>query len=241
MLAITGSLRTSAMDSLNTQAHLLPAMLLVRKWCHHALTRMAMLPKEHPLHKHLNQHRMSKTKRHKGPIHHLLKWFKLNVNAIEKIPATTWDPSKIGKAPFKLSITNSRENSIKEIKNTPEEIQIYLDSLVVEGKVGAVAILTIKGRHTKTLHFHLRPDSEHIVHEAEMVGLLLGLHMLNSKKTREAPAMIDVDNQAAIKALVSDLRGPGHHLAPETICIVNSIEKKRKKKKKKGKAEITIQ
>ncbi len=74
-------------------------------------------------------------------------------------------------------------------------------------------VLTIKGRHTKMLHFHLRPDSKHMVHEAKMVGLLLGLHMLNSKKTREAPAMIGVDNQAAIKALVLDLRGPGHHLA----------------------------
>ena len=50
-LAITGGLRMSATDSLNTHAHLLPTMLTVRKWCHHALTRIAMLPKEHPLHK----------------------------------------------------------------------------------------------------------------------------------------------------------------------------------------------
>jgi len=193
-LAITGGLRTSATDSLNAHAHLLLAALLVRKWCHHALTRMATLPKEHLLHKHLNQCRMSKTKRHKGPIHHLLKWFKLDINAIEKIPATAWDPLKIGKAPFKLSIANSREISIKEIENTPEEIQIYLDGSAVEGKVGTAAILTIKGRHTKMLHFHLGPNSEHTVHEAEMVGLLLGLHMLNSEKTREVPAMIGVDN-----------------------------------------------
>ena len=54
VLAITGGLRTSATDSLNAHAHLLLAALLVRKWCHHALTRMATLPKEHPLHKHLN-------------------------------------------------------------------------------------------------------------------------------------------------------------------------------------------
>ncbi len=45
--------------------------------------------------------------------------------------------------------------------------------------------------------------------------------------------------QAAIKALASDLRSPGHHLAREALCLANRI-KKVKKKAKKTKATITI-
>jgi hypothetical protein len=70
VLAITGGLRTSATDALNAHAHLLPTELMVRKWCHRALTRIAMLPKEHPLHKIIRNRRMSKVKRHKGPLQH---------------------------------------------------------------------------------------------------------------------------------------------------------------------------
>jgi hypothetical protein len=73
VLAITGGLRTSAMDSLNAHAYLLPAELTVRKWCHQALTRIATLPKEHLLYKIIKSCRTSKVKRHKGPLHHLVR------------------------------------------------------------------------------------------------------------------------------------------------------------------------
>jgi len=86
VLAIIGGLRTLAMDVLNTHAHLLLAALTVRKWCHQALTRMAALPKEHPLYKCMNHQGIRKIKRHRGPIHHLLKWFKPDAKSLEKIP-----------------------------------------------------------------------------------------------------------------------------------------------------------
>ena len=92
--------------------------------------------------------------------------------------------------------------------------------------------LFIKGRHIQTLHYHLGQVTQHTVHEAELVGLLLGLHMLNTRKGRGVVAMIGIDNQAAIKALTSDLRSPGHHLVWEALRIANSIEKKKKKKNK---------
>jgi hypothetical protein len=74
-------------------------------------------------------------------------------------------------------------------------------------------VLIIKGRHSQTLHYYLSLDIEHTVYEAEMVGLLLGLYMLSTETYRKIVAMIRVNNQAAIKALALDLRGPGHHLA----------------------------
>jgi hypothetical protein len=161
----------------------------------------------------MKSRRLGKTKRHKGPLHHLTKWFKIDINTVEKTPTVVRNPSKAGELPFELSITESREDSIKEMEEASEEIQIYMDGSVIKGKVGAAAILTREGRHTQTLRFHLSPKAEHTVHEAELVGIILGLHILNTEKKSRKPAMIGMDNQAAIKAFDSELRNPGHHLA----------------------------
>jgi len=167
-LAITGGLRTSATDALNVHAHLLPAELMVRKWCHRALTRIATLPKEHPLHKIIRNCRTSKVKRHKGPLHHLVRWFKLDTLKTEKIPTAARDLTKIGKILLKVHIADSREESIEEAANAKEEFQIYSDGSALEGKVGAAAILIHKGRHTQTLHYHLGSDEEHTHQENPM-------------------------------------------------------------------------
>ena len=50
-LAITGGLKTSPNDMLNSCAFLPPAVLTINKWCFRAYIRMLMLPKEHPLHR----------------------------------------------------------------------------------------------------------------------------------------------------------------------------------------------
>ena len=229
VLAIIGGLRTLAIDSLNAHAHLLPAKLMVRKWCHQALTRIPMLPKEHPLHKIIKSRRTSKVKRYKGLLHHLVRWFKPDALKTEKIPTAARDLTKIGKIPIQISITDSREDSIAEAENAKEEVQIFSDGSVLEGKVGTAAVLIYKGRHTQTLYYHLGSDEEHMVHEVESVGILLRLHILSSRKSKKASAIIGVDNQAAIKAFTSDLRNPGHHLTREALCIASKISKERKK------------
>ena len=239
-LAITGGLRTSATDALNAHAHLLPAALMVRKWCHCTLTRLATLPKEHPLYKIIKHRRTRKIKKHRGPIHQLTRWFKLDVINTEKIPTVARNPSKIGKIPIRISIADSREVSIEQTENTKKDLQVFSDSSALEGKVGVAAILIHKGRHVETLHYHLGSDKEHTVHEAELVGILLGMHLLNSRKGKKVSAMIGIDNQAAIKAFESELRNPGHHLAREALRIANSI-RKAKAKGSKSKDTLTIQ
>jgi ribonuclease HI len=228
------------MDALNAHAHLLPTALMVRKWCHRALTRLTTLPKEHPLYKIIKHRRTGKIKKHQGPIHQLIRWFKPDVINTEKIPPTARNPSKIGKIPVRISIADSREESIEQMENAKEDLQVFSDGSALEGKVGAAAILIHKGRHIETLHYHLRLDKEHTVHEAELVGILLGMHLLNSRKGKKASAMIGVDNQATIKAFESELRNPGHHLAREALHIANSI-RKAKAKGSKSKDMLTIQ
>jgi ribonuclease HI len=79
------------------------------------------------------------------------------------------------------------------------------------------------------LHYHLGPDMEHMVHKAELVGILLGMHLLSTEKKGKTTTMLGIDNQAAIKAFESQLRNPGHHLAREALWIAIWMKKKRKK------------
>jgi ribonuclease HI len=79
------------------------------------------------------------------------------------------------------------------------------------------------------LHYYLGPDAEHTVHEAELVGILLGIHLLSMEKKGKMTTMLGVDNQVAIKAFESQLRKPGHHLARKALQIAIQIKKKRKK------------
>jgi len=156
----------------------------------------------------------------RGPLNHLLKWFKPDINALEKIPTTVRDPTKIGKIPLKVSIAENREDSIKETENATETVQNFSDGSALEGKVGVLAVLFNKGEHTQTLHYHLGLDSQHMVHKAKMVGLLLGLHLLTVRKSQAKAAIISIDNQAVIKALELDLRSLGHHLHQEKWKIL---------------------
>jgi hypothetical protein len=63
----------------------------------------------------------------------------------------------------------SKEDSKREDAQAPEHIKIAHD-----GKVGAAAILTISATH-----FHLGTAEEHTVFEAELVGILLGMQLIN--------------------------------------------------------------
>jgi ribonuclease HI len=99
--------------------------------------------------------------------------------------------------------------------------------------VGAAALLLRAGKPARVLHKHLGPESEHTVHEAELVGLLLGMHLISTEKQCNTTCMIGADNQAALKAFHSNLRSPGHHLAREVLRVAEQTRKRRSKNKYK--------
>ena len=78
-------------------------------------------------------------------------------------------------SPIKVSIPEDKEASIREDNSTQEEIKVYSDSSIHNGKVGAAAILYRNSRRKKSLRLHLRAASEHTIYEAELVGLMLGM------------------------------------------------------------------
>ena len=176
-MAITGGLCTSPTDALNASAFLLPASLMIKKWCIRAFVRMATLTIDHPLFKPVNWKRTRATKRHCGPLHTLSNLTNTDMRKMEKIPTFSWNPSSLGELPFSISIPTNKEASAWEAKNTTEEIQVFTDGSAQGGKVRAAAILIRNNRPNHTLHYHLGPEAEHTVHEVELVGLLLVLRL----------------------------------------------------------------
>ncbi|KAH9997159.1 hypothetical protein BJV74DRAFT_768496 [Russula compacta] len=69
------------------------------------------------------------------------------------------------------------------------------------------------------LHYHLGPKGEHTVHEAELISILLAIHLIKTETLASVPATIGVDNQAALGTFSLDLRGPTHSIAREANII----------------------
>jgi len=171
-LAITRGLCTSPTDTLNASSFLLPASLIIKKWCIRAFVRMATLPIDHPLFKPVNWKRTRATKRYRRPLHMLSNLTNTDMRKMEKIPTFGWNPSSLGELPFSISIPGNKEALAQEAENAMEEIQAFIDSSAQGGKVRAATILIRNHRPNCMLHYHLGPEAEHTVHEAELVGLL---------------------------------------------------------------------
>jgi ribonuclease HI len=83
------------------------------------------------------------------------------------------------------------------------------------------------------LHLHLSSKKEHTVHKAELLALLLGMHLLSTKEHSDKTAIIGCNNQAALKAFQSVLQSPSHHIAREIILAANQELKKKGRHKLK--------
>ena len=106
-------------------------------------------------------------------------------------------------------------------------MKVYTDGSAQEGKVGAAALLIRQGEPNRVLHYHLGPSSKHTVHEAELVGILLGLHLIKTDKKGRTSYAMGIDNQAAISALSSVKATSGQYIANELLETAARIKKQR--------------
>ena len=120
-LAITGALRTSPTDALDTCAFLLPLTSAVERWCHRAAVRLASSPPDHPLYKPVKASKNRYVRRHKSPLHVLFGSTNFDPNMIEKIPTKPLNPAHIGKLPFTVSIASSKEASKAEDRHAKNQ------------------------------------------------------------------------------------------------------------------------
>jgi ribonuclease HI len=123
-----------------------------------------------------------------------------------------------------ITIPDNKADSIRIEAHSEESVRVYTDGSSHSGKVGAAAVLCRPGRPDRVLRAHLGKDEHHTVYEAELVGILLGLHLIKTeRKCRRVKCVVSADNQAAVQALRTELTRPGQHLAAEILIAAEQI------------------
>jgi ribonuclease HI len=209
---VTGGMGTTANDTLDVLADLLPFHLLIEKHRFQAALRLATLPKSHPLHKAVANAAGRYIKRQPTPLHYMMHEYKLHPEKIETIE-TTRQPNKWTPG-FALRIADMKDVAEKEDKEDRAEIQIYTDGSGLEGRIGASAVLFRGGEEKGQMRFCLGSARKHTVYEGECMGLVLGLELLRREED-VAEVSVCVDSQAAIRAAVGNKSGPGHYILDE--------------------------
>ena len=181
-LTITGCLRSTPTDLLDLHTGMLPIHLEIDKHCHRAAVHIATLPPEHPLHKPANKCAARNVKRHMSPLHKLMSTYSIYPKDIEHIRPTPHNPALSHKRPFMVNVAVNKDTSILEDAQAKKQIKVYTDGSTHDGSVGVAATLYRDGEIGRTLHYHLRPSTEHTVHEVELIGILLGLQLIKTER-----------------------------------------------------------
>ena len=146
---------------------------------------------------------------------------------IETTTPTPRNPALTHIRPFTVCLAKSKDDSIEDDEWATEEGKVYTDSLAQEGKVGEAAVLIREGKPTRKLHYHLGTSTQHTVHEAELIGILLGLHLIKTDRRGKRSYAIGVDNQAALSSLKLVKGISGRYIADEILETAVRIRKQR--------------
>jgi ribonuclease HI len=211
--AIAGGLNSTAGDILDVHTYILPLDLLFCKLLFRAALQLCSLPPTHPLHPLVRSATHQNVRRHLSPIHHLIRFARINPKEIEIISPVRRSP---GYTPsFDLIIPPSKEEALPFAiaTNATSPVRIYSDGSGFEGGIGAATLLYIKERLVKVLRVYLGTSQEHTVYKAEGVGLVLGLHLLNGLSHQlSRTTVLGMDNQAIIMALGNQLSHAGQYI-----------------------------
>ena len=170
-------------------------------------------------------------KRHRSPLHKLMSCLSSPPEELETVSVVRNNPAHRQGTSIRIHIPADKEVSKRVEANAREEIKVYRDGSSHNDAVGAAAVMYRNGRHTRTLKCHLGPASKHTVYEAELIGLLLGLHLIKTEKRSSTSCALGADNQAAIEALQSELTRPGQHIAAEFVKTASILNRTRGKRK----------
>ena len=75
------------------------------------------------------------------------------------------------------------------------------------------------------LKYHLGTTGQHTVYEAELVGMVMGLHLIKTEQCNRVKCVLNIDNQAALVAIKSEMNKSGHYLAAEVYKIAKKLKK----------------
>jgi hypothetical protein len=137
------------------------------------------------------------------PLHILTGIFSIHPGEIEKIPLVHVHPREKSSHFVHIDIPLDKEASKQVYTSTIEQIKIYMDRSSHDGNVRAAAILRREGNPDRALKFHLGSADHHTVYKAELIGILMGLHLIKTEKCSRVKCVINIDNQAALKVVTS--------------------------------------
>ncbi|QRV80550.1 Reverse transcriptase from transposon X-element protein [Ceratobasidium sp. AG-Ba] len=200
-LNITGALRTSPTDALDAHAGILPVKLELQRACHRAAVRLASVPRGHPLRQLVDKEGTHLPAEHRSPLQMLFSTTEVNV--ADYAPRARNDDLQKNLMKLRVSIAETREEAIEFEKTTTADVKIYTDGSMKDGGVGAAAVLVRHGAEDRILKVYLGSDEEHEVYEAEIVGLQLGLRLLETERWPMEDAAIFMDNQAVLRTLMA--------------------------------------
>ena len=154
----------------------------------------------------------------------LLKQFNLRDTKLETIqPAATLEWNKVA---FLTKIDDSREDSITFESTDNADFKVFSDGSGQDNGIGSAAILYEKGRipSIKTRQFHLGTPDKHNTYEAEVIGAILALGILeNTPETVGRNVTLYIDNQSVIKALPTLKATSGQYLLRAFRATANRI------------------
>lgn len=219
-LAITGALRTTATDVLDIHADTLPIELLLHQACQRSIVRLASLPDTHPLQAMVRRCAKMQVKKHRTPIHEMLRTYEIDPTNIETLSPIRRLPTQ--QNTFVTHIARSRDESKDDNQQNKDNIRVYADGSGYKGQAGAAAVLYRSLRRPKVLRYHLGPLTQHTTAEAETVGILLAAELIR-RESFVTTATIALDNQAVIRSTDLIRRQPGQRIMDNFVRLTNII------------------
>ena len=222
-LAITGALRTTPNNFLNTHAGVLLVELALLKVCYQAMVRMLTLPDTHPLHEVARKAQNTQPVSHPSPIDNLLMEFRLAEEHIEVITPVKCLPALVPS--FSIEIAKSRKDSVQNEKTDEADYRIYSDGSGHNGKIGASAVIYKKGCHRPVGHRKARlgDKSRNTTFEGEVVGAILAVWLLrHTPGTLGKKVSVFTDNQAVLQAIRAPKALSGQYLIRQLIEDANA-------------------
>ena len=217
--AIMGRLSTTAGDVLDIHSYILPVDLLFNKLLTCVALRLCSLPKSHPLNPITRSLAHCKAKRHRSPLHNLIRLAQVNPKEVEDINLARRSPGYVPS--FNTMIPSSKDKvlTFANLTNSTIPVHVYSDGSGYEGGIGASALLYINNRLIRKLRIYLGTALEHTVYEAEGVGILMGIHLLHRlSRQLTHPTILGSNSQAAIRAL-------GNQSSHSSQYILDAIHK----------------
>jgi len=221
-ITASGAMRTTATDAAVAHADLTPMPFMLQTVCHRAYLRMTTLPPSNPIHREIRLAARQR-KRHKSPLHFLVKAFGTHPKITEEIlplrHSPKWEPC------VSTLIADSKEDAVQDAGRAAEEIQIFTDGSGYQGGIGAAAVLRRRGKPERVLRYHLGSDKHYMVFNGEQVGMLLGVELLNRERY-VCSVYMGVDNQAAIQATTAFSPSSSHSLTDMFLISLDKTIKK---------------